>query len=261
MGLLVASGLFALVVPFSLANAELPGSEFSEDPNQQAIDQIMGMMTQEKAASSAMTVDTLAELSGLGVHRPAAVESSGGFSLFGLTIGSQSQEDAEADAHAADAQASSRAVDIATETGATFNFAVLDSLPAASGGSEWKCLTEALYFEARSETLAGQFAVGEVILNRVSSPEFPNSVCGVVSQGASRLNACQFSYNCDGKAERFSEPRAYARAGKLAKMMLEGRALVLTDGATFYHTAGVRPRWASSFTKTAEIGRHLFYKK
>jgi len=259
--LLVASGLLALVVPFSLANAELPGSEFSEDPHQQALDQIMGMMAQERAASSAMTVDTLAELSGLGVHRPAVVEKPAGFSLFGITIGSLSAEDSAATANARAAQASSRAVDVATETGATFNFAVLDSMPLASGGSEWKCLTEALYFEARSETLAGQFAVGEVILNRVSSPEFPNSVCGVVSQGASRLNACQFSYNCDGKAEHFTEKRAYERSGKLAKMMLEGRALVLTDGATFYHTTGVQPRWARSFTLTAEIGRHLFYRK
>ncbi len=258
---LTASVSLGFVMPLGVANAELPAAEFSQDPGPQALDQIMTIMTQERAATSAMTVDQLAEMSGLGVHRPPAPDSPRGFSLFGITIGDQSGEDAASSARASAAQASSRAVSLAAERGTTFNMAVLDSRPNVSGGREWKCLTEALYFEARSESLAGQFAVGEVILNRVASKDFPNSVCGVVSQGASRRNACQFSYNCDGKAEYFTEIKAYRRAGKLAKMMLDGRALVLTDGATFYHTTGSRPSWASVFTKTAQIGRHIFYRK
>ena len=257
-GVVFALGLvLGVTLAVGVANAERPAAEFSEDPNQQAIDQIMAMMTQERAAVSAMTVDQLAELSGLGVHRPAPVESRGGFSLFGLHLG----EDRTANRNASAAQASSRAVDLATENGTTFNTAVLDSMPPASGGPEWKCLTEALYFEARSETLAGQFAVGEVILNRAASADFPDTICGVVSQGASRRNACQFSYNCDGKAEHFTEPRAYERAAKLARMMLDGRALVLTNGATYYHASSVSPSWARSFVKTAQIGRHSFYRK
>ena len=61
-----------------------------------------------------------------------------------------------------------------TEAG-VYSKAYLRSLPTAKGGKEWACLTEALYFEARGETVKGQFAVAEVILNRVSSPSFPDT--------------------------------------------------------------------------------------
>ena len=78
-----------------------------------------------------------------------------------------------------------------------FSKAVLDILPLPKKTSELKCLAEAIYFESRGENLTGQAAVGEVIINRMLSQKFPDSICGVVSEGASRLNACQFSYNCD----------------------------------------------------------------
>ena len=80
-----------------------------------------------------------------------------------------------------------------------FSFETIDNFPKPSPTSEMKCLAEAIYFEARGEVLEGQYAVGEVIINRVLSKDFPNSVCGVISEGANRLIACQFSYNCDGK--------------------------------------------------------------
>jgi spore germination cell wall hydrolase CwlJ-like protein len=245
---------------FSVANAELPDAEISPDPNQQALDQIMSMMMQEKAAVSALSADRLAELGGL---RVAKLDNSNtdmsSLSFFGLSVGAGAEEDNASSALANAAQDGPRSVDLGAQTAEGFTVAVLDSMPAASGDQSWQCLTEALYFEARSETLEGQFAVGEVILNRVDSRKFPNSVCGVVTQGAHRLNACQFSYNCDGKAEYFSEARAYARSGKLAKLLLDGRARVLTDGATYYHTSAVNPSWSRSFTKTAQIGRHIFY--
>lgn len=133
--------------------------------------------------------------------------------------------------------------------------------PQASGGAQWQCLTEALYFEARGETLKGQFAVAEVIMNRVDSPRFPNSVCGVVNQGTGRKHACQFSYTCDGLPEHVAEPAAWARVGKVAKAVItEQVPHQLTSGATFYHTTAVSPRWARSFVNTAQIGVHMFYK-
>jgi spore germination cell wall hydrolase CwlJ-like protein len=135
------------------------------------------------------------------------------------------------------------------------------SLPVAKGGKEWACLTEALYFEARGETVKGQFAVAEVILNRVSSPSFPDTICGVINQGTGRKFACQFTYTCDGRAEVIREPKAYEMVGKVAKMVMEGMPRTLTDGATFYHTKAVRPRWARVFERTAIIGFHHFYKK
>ena len=64
----------------------------------------------------------------------------------------------------------------------------------AHGGDLWQCLTEALYFEARGESVKGQFAVAEVILNRVDSAAFPNTVCGVIHQGTGRKYGCQFTY-------------------------------------------------------------------
>ena len=137
----------------------------------------------------------------------------------------------------------------------------LASQPAAKGGDEWACLAKALYFEARGETVKGQFAVAEVILNRVDSRAYPNSVCAVVHQGTGRRNACQFSFTCDGKADNIREAEAYAAAGKIARVMLEGGPRALTKGATHFHTTQVRPRWAHRFPRTAHIGAHLFYRQ
>ena len=136
----------------------------------------------------------------------------------------------------------------------------LSQLPKPKGGKQWKCLTEALYFEARGETVKGQFAVAEVILNRVSSASYPDTVCSVVNQGTGRKFACQFTYTCDGKAETISEPAAYERVGKVARILLDGTNSNLTDGATHYHTTAVRPSWSRKFPKTAKIGSHIFYR-
>lgn len=137
----------------------------------------------------------------------------------------------------------------------------LGTLPAPTGGSEWQCLAEALYFEARGESVKGQFAVAEVILNRRDSSRYPSTICGVVKQGSERRHACQFSYACDGRAERIGEPAAYDRVSKIARIMLDGAPRSLTGGATHFHTTAVRPNWARKFPKTAHIGAHLFYRQ
>ena len=141
-----------------------------------------------------------------------------------------------------------------------FSFETIDNFPKPRQTSEMKCLAEAIYFEARGEALEGQYAVGEVIINRVLSKDFPNSVCGVISEGANRLNACQFSYNCDGKLETITEKKIYERILKLSQMLLEPSARFLTSGATFYHSKLVSPSWSKKFIKTNEIGNHVFYK-
>ncbi|MCP5036938.1 MAG: cell wall hydrolase [Rhodobacteraceae bacterium] len=137
----------------------------------------------------------------------------------------------------------------------------LNVQPAASGAADWKCLSEALYFEARGETIRGQFAVAEVILNRVDSSEFPNSVCGVINQGTGRRFQCQFTYTCDGQSETVSDHATFINVGKVARAMLDGATRSLTQGATFYHSTAVSPRWAKRFVQTASIGVHLFYRK
>lgn len=252
-----AACFVAATVASGMANAEMPAAEFSEDPNQQAMLQIVSMMTQERAAISALTVDGLAYMGGMRANMPASNDTSvSTFSVFGLNFGGQNAEDAASQALATEGQVARLDV----SSGAEFTKAVIDSMPEVTGGNEWRCLAEALYFEARSESLVGQFAVGEVILNRVDAENYPDTICGVVRQGSHRLHACQFSYNCDGKSEHFAEARAFARAGKLANMMLDGAARVLTDGATHYHANTVDPRWARSLRFTAQIGSHTFYR-
>lgn len=136
----------------------------------------------------------------------------------------------------------------------------LAAQPAASGGEDWRCLSEALYFEARGESVKGQFAVAEVILNRVASPRFPSSVCGVIYQGTGKKFQCQFSYSCDGHKETVSEPDAWTQVSKVARLMLDGAERPLTGGATHYHTNAVHPRWARVFPLTTTIGVHRFYR-
>lgn len=132
---------------------------------------------------------------------------------------------------------------------------------APGAGAEWECLTEALYFEARGETLDGVVAVAEVILNRVDSPDYPDTVCGVVQQGGQGLYNCQFTYRCDGKADAIHERAAWTAVGRVAAHMLSGAPRTLTDGATHYHTRSVHPSWAKRFPQTASIGYHLFYRQ
>lgn len=143
---------------------------------------------------------------------------------------------------------------------ATFSKTWLDSQPAASGGEQWRCLSEALYFEARGETVKGQFAVAEVILNRVESGRFPDSVCSVINQGTGRRYQCQFTYTCDGRDEVIAEPGAFRRVAKVARAAIDGVGVDLTDGATYYHTNAVRPSWSRRFQETARIGVHVFYR-
>jgi spore germination cell wall hydrolase CwlJ-like protein len=135
------------------------------------------------------------------------------------------------------------------------------SQPGAQGGDQFACLAKALYFEARGESVKGQFAVAEVILNRVDSGRYPNSVCGVVNQGAGNRNGCQFSFACDGHADTIREKAAYARVAKVARAMMDGAPRALTGGATHFHTTNIRPTWARRFPNTAKIGSHLFYRQ
>ena len=135
----------------------------------------------------------------------------------------------------------------------------LAGLPSPSGGADWECLRTAIYFEARGESIKGQVAVAEVVLNRVESRRFPGSVCAVVNQRGG--GGCQFSFVCDGIADRMHERGALDRAGRIARAMLDGTPRSLTAGATYFHTNGVRPSWARRFDRTASIGSHYFYRQ
>lgn len=138
---------------------------------------------------------------------------------------------------------------------------LLASQPSAKGDGQWECLTEALYFEARGESVKGQFAVAEVILNRVDSPDYPDTVCEVVNQGTGRKYACQFSYTCDGIPDAVNDQGSWSKLGRIAEVMIKDGPRELTGGATHYHTTAVNPSWAGRIPRTAAIGAHLFYRE
>lgn len=139
-----------------------------------------------------------------------------------------------------------------------YEAAWLMSQPLVASGSEWQCLTEAIYFESRGESLKGQVAVAEVILNRRDSGLYPRTVCGVVKQRGG--GGCQFSYVCGGGG-KMHERASRALAERIAQAMLAGAPRNLTAGATHFHTRAVSPSWSKRFARTAAIGTHLFYRQ
>jgi hypothetical protein len=127
------------------------------------------------------------------------------------------------------------------------------------------CMTTAVYFEARSESMVGQLAVAMVILNRVKASNSYSSMCGVVYRGASQLNACQFSFACDGKPDIVDDARAWMTAHAITALALandkKGKPLQILATATNYHADYVDPVWSKSLNRLTQIGRHIFYSQ
>ncbi len=124
-----------------------------------------------------------------------------------------------------------------------------------------QCLTNAIYYEAGNEPEEGQRAVAQVVLNRVASPLWPNSVCGVVYQGGERSDMrCQFTFSCDGSMARVPVSDKWARAWRVAQRALDGDVFPPVGLATFYHTLAVRPGWSESVRPVAVVGAHIFYR-
>ncbi len=134
-------------------------------------------------------------------------------------------------------------------------------LEGGSRAKAEKCLATAIYFEARGESVRGQIAVAQVVLNRVFSPFYPNEVCGVVYQNAERHNSCQFTFACDGIPDIVTEPDAWARAKHIARDMLDGKLwMPEVAKSTHYHAYWVHPDWVAEMKKVYKIGVHTFYR-
>ncbi|MEE9328631.1 MAG: cell wall hydrolase [Parvularculaceae bacterium] len=131
---------------------------------------------------------------------------------------------------------------------------------AAVRGKEQQCLAEAIYYEARNEAAIGRVAVADVILNRVKSSTYPDTVCGVVYQGSTRKTGCQFSFTCDGSKDRPLEVTHWDRADNMATAIMAGIHMPVSRNATHYHANYVSPYWAPNLQPTATIGTHKFYK-
>ncbi len=186
------------------------------------------------AATAAVTVQegTLtAELRGSVEHRPAA------------------STEAVADAPA----------EVATATPAVATLRTVSSPEEMA--RELKCMAEAIYFEARGEPESGQYAVAQVVMNRVRSGYYPDTVCGVVYQNKHLRNRCQFSFACDGIPDRVNDKPAWALASKISvEVVKKDHFMPEIGAATHYHADYVKPRWIWDMDKLDVIGRHIFYR-
>jgi len=148
----------------------------------------------------------------------------------------------------------------------------IDNLP----NEEISCLAKNIYFEAKNQGTGGWLAVSFVTLNRVKDRRYPNTICEVVYQGQTRpswqdpeimiptRHRCQFSWYCDGKSDEIKNQSKYMDILIFSNLMLDqatsSNMIDITDGATHYHADYVKPAWASTKTKTIEIGDHIFYR-
>ena len=122
-----------------------------------------------------------------------------------------------------------------------------------------KCMTQAIYYEAANEPVQGKRAVAQVVINRLKHPAYPNSVCGVVYEGAN-APVCQFSFTCDGSLLRPPMARQWAESRRVAQAALAGSVMTDVGSATNYHADYVLPRWAFTLGKVTKIGAHIFYR-
>ena len=132
------------------------------------------------------------------------------------------------------------------------------------------CLAQNIYFEAKSESQAGQIAVGQVVLNRVKHNKYPNTVCEVIQQGPTYnwtedfpvRHKCQFSWYCDGKSDKIRNQTAWYQAKQIAGVLLSMPDMVpnVVEDATHYHAHYVNPHWASKLEKVTRIDSHIFYR-
>ena len=135
------------------------------------------------------------------------------------------------------------------------------------------CLALNTYHEAKNQSMVGQIATAQVVMNRVEDRRFPNTVCEVVKQGPTRpswedpekeypiRHRCQFSWYCDGKSDVPKNEKAWRKAQDVAFLVLYNKIqLDVTEGATHYHATYVRPAWAKTKKRTTRIEKHIFYR-
>lgn len=261
---LALTGLAAVALVPVLALAASESGKTTDSIGERLGRVVMTLLDEERSALAAFTeTENFRRVAGLppgdtGLDiAPDAMADGDGTAR---TLAALKAEDAEAATAAAGARSQKIAALLATDAGGVIDLAQINRVEIGERSEEWRCLAEALYFESRGETLAGQVGVAEVILNRVDDGAYPGSVCGVVRQGSDTEGPCQFSFYCDGKPEVVTNAEAFERAGKVAWVMIEGKPRILTGQATHFHAASVRPSWARRMVRTAQIGAHIFYR-
>jgi len=129
---------------------------------------------------------------------------------------------------------------------------------------ELACMADNIYNEAGFESIEGQLAVATVVWNRVKSPDYPKTVCGVVYERhvdfRNHKVVCQFSWTC--KPKRKLNKKKYKQSREIAReVLLKHRLLADVSGATLYHAVYVHPDWADRTEQIGQIGTHLFYRE
>jgi len=129
---------------------------------------------------------------------------------------------------------------------------------------EFTWLACGIYFEARNQSVEGQYVVAQVILNRVEDPRWPKTVEAVVRQGEARRNRCQFSFMCDGKAEYIKNVTAWQVATEVATMALEdyyeaGPTTCAHSYHADYVTSEKALKWFANFEVSEKIDDHIFF--
>ena len=125
--------------------------------------------------------------------------------------------------------------------------------------AELECLAKTIYFEARGESEQGQRAVAAVVLNRVKSPKFPDTICEVVHQGGNRGTGLPVLLVVRRLSDEPKDVNAWIKAATIAREMIHG-APDPTKGALYFHTTGVSPSWRTQLRRLATIGAHIYYR-
>jgi spore germination cell wall hydrolase CwlJ-like protein len=125
---------------------------------------------------------------------------------------------------------------------------------ADAGSRELECLAAGVYFESKSEPLAGQLAVGQVIANRANSRgRFPGTYCGVLTQRG------QFSFVKGGRWPAVSHHSLQWRNAVAIARIIDADLHNSSVGkALFFHARRVSPGWR--LTRVAAVGNHVFYR-
>ena len=138
-----------------------------------------------------------------------------------------------------------------------------DEARARQRADDLQCLAENVYFEARGEPLAGQYAVAEVTLNRTHARNFPRTICAVVHETrwdpVRRRHTADFSWTELGALTPEDGP-AWKQARSVASAAYDDLSPPLVPEALYYHATSVRPDWARSRRAVATIGNHIFYR-
>ena len=170
----------------------------------------------------------------------------------------------------------------ANAASSTFQDPIEGELFAEEQSPELYCLAMNIYHEARADHIAGQYAVADVVLNRVNDIRYPNTICEVVKDGYYKeswktkqfpdlpdserkfipiRNKCQFSWWCDGKSDTAHDTDSWMQAQEIAyRLVAQEKYRGITEGSTHYHATYVSPKWAPTLDLVGRIGQHIFYR-